>query len=544
MDPEAVNPQISWMSQRGAAITPGKAQVGSLQRPASGNGDGEQDEIDGVGAMLIKAKARLMSLMGESIPKTQEDQQMSEMTAIIRMYRGIVEDDEDDVGKNWVDKAPFDVVMSILIILNTIIIGLEVDMSNPISREWYWIVFEGFFAATFFGEVCFKVYYHGRRWIVADLWNFITFLVAVFAVFGFIMASTSLGSAGSIRMVSLVRVAGLIRLTRLIRRYRGLEELRLVVQGLAESFQTLAWTVILTTVFIYISAVLLTKQIGHNTDLYGTYKKLSGGWDHEEYFGTVGRSMYTLLQAMTLDSWASKIARHTITNQWYMTVFWILFLLVSTFGIMNIVVSVIVELMLTASQNNEKRIRVREDRARRAELETIKEIFRSGDEDGSNTLDLDEFLNACKKPEVQYRMRQLGVPLSDAAKLFGVIDEGGSRSLSFNEFITGCMKLKGPAQSKELLAIQAHADSLAKKMEILSESLADSERMMGALDEVTARISKRFDMAVLGSRRKIARSVGGSSPMKPPPREGPNGDDAPLSIGNRPALPAFPDLLR
>eukprot|EP00932_Pfiesteria_piscicida_P002779 SRR837773.12701.p1 GENE.SRR837773.12701~~SRR837773.12701.p1 ORF type:complete len:477 (-),score=227.82 SRR837773.12701:43-1452(-) len=469
---------------------------------------------------------------------------MSEMTAIIRMYRGIVEDEEDDAGKNWVDRAPFDVVMSIIIVLNTVIIGLEVDYSDADNREWYWAFLEGIFTITFLGEVGFKVYYHGKRWIIADLWNITTFAVAILAAFGFITSFTSMGSSGSIRMVSLVRVAGLIRLTRLIRRYKGLEELRLVVQGLAESFQTLAWTVILTTVFIYISAVLLTKQIGHNTEIYGHYKKLSGGWDHEEYFGTVGRSMYTLLQAMTLDSWSSKIARHTITNQWYMTIFWIVFLLISTFGIMNIVVSVIVELMLTASQNNEKRLRVREDRARRAELESIKEIFRSGDEDNSNSLDLDEFLNACKKPEVQIRMRQLGLPLSDAAKLFGVIDEGGSRSLSFNEFITGCMKLKGPAQSKELLAIQAHADSLAKKMEILSESLADSERMMGALDEVTARISKRFDMAVLGSRRKIARSVGGSSPMKPPPREGPCGDEAPLSIGNRPALPAFPDLLR
>ena len=30
------------------------------------------------------------------------------------------------------------------------------------------------------------------------------------------------------------------------------------------------------------------------------------GWDHEELFGTVGRSMFTLMQVMTLDSWLSK----------------------------------------------------------------------------------------------------------------------------------------------------------------------------------------------------------------------------------------------
>ena len=38
----------------------------------------------------------------------------------------------------------------------------------------------------------------------------------------------------------------------------------------------------------------------------GTIASLSGGWDHEELFGTVGRSMFTLMQVMTLDSWLSK----------------------------------------------------------------------------------------------------------------------------------------------------------------------------------------------------------------------------------------------
>merc|ERR1719416_387612 len=211
-----------------------------------------------------------------------------------------------------------------------------------------------------------------------------------------------------------------------------------------------------------------------------------------------------------------------------MTGFWVIFLLISTFGIMNIVVSVIVELMLTASQNNEKRLKVVEDRARRQELESLRE----------------EFMIAVKNPEVQWRMRQLDLPLGDAAKLFHVLDDDKSRKLTITEFINQCMKLKGPAQSKELLAIQAHAEKLARKMDILAQSLADSERMMGALDEVTSRISKRFDVAVLGSRRKIAHSVGGTSPVKPPPRQGPRGDEAPLSIGNRPVLPQFPELLR
>mmetsp|Transcript_107875 Transcript_107875/g.302073 ORF Transcript_107875/g.302073 Transcript_107875/m.302073 type:complete len:529 (-) Transcript_107875:66-1652(-) len=503
----------------------------------------QPEDQDNIGQELMKLKSKILQCLGfEEPPKDIEQDKMAEMANIIKTYRGIIEEEEDENAKPWVDRGAFDVTMSALILINTIIIGLEVDYGSATSREWYWIFLEAMFSLIFILEITFKLYFHGARWIVRDVWNFVTTFVALMAFVDCAILNP-VGSYGTLRTLSLFRVVGLVRLVRLIRRYKALEELRLVVQGLQESFQVLLWTIVLTTVFIYVCAVLLTKQIGHNVEVYGNYRKLSGGWDHEELFGTVGRSMYTLLQAMTLDGWASKIARHTIVNQWYMTVFWVVFLLISTFGIMNIVVSVIVELMLTASSNNEKRLRVHEDKQRRMELETLREIFIMSDDDMSGQLDLAEFVEAVKNPEIQYRMRQLGLPLADAAKLFGVIDEDGSRSLTFNEFIQGCLKLKGPAQSKELLAIQAHADTLAKKMDILADSLADSERMMAALDEVTTRICKRFDMAIVSSRRKIAHSVGGSQPMKPVPRQGPK-DQAPLSIGNRPALPAFPDLLR
>jgi len=40
-----------------------------------------------------------------------------------------------------------------------------------------------------------------------------------------------------------------------------------------------------------------------------------------EHFGTMARSMYTLVQIMTLDMWSSKIVRHVLNNQSYMALF-------------------------------------------------------------------------------------------------------------------------------------------------------------------------------------------------------------------------------
>merc|ERR1719263_263424 len=112
------------------------------------------------------------------------------------------------------------------------------------------------------------------------------------------------------------------------------------------------------------------------------------------------------------------------------------------------------------------------------------------------------------------------------------------------EFIDGCTKLKGVARSRDLLAITSQADTLAKKMDSLAEELQDSERMLHALDEISVRITNRFNPAVKSSRKKLAKAVGGSAPVTPmhPEKLG-SAIGVDLSTGNRPLLPKFPNLL-
>jgi len=225
----------------------------------------------------------------------------------------------------------------------------------------------------------------------------------------------------------------------------------------------LSWTVVILVVFLYVSAIFTTSAIGRSAG-FDDFKKQTNGWDADALFGSIGRSMFTLLQCMTRDSWSSSVARYVVVQQWYMAFFFMFFMLVSTYGLLNLVVSVIVEQTLTAARSNESRVKAREERSQRAELEGLKEIFTLADEDGSGELDVKEFLAALEDEEILWRMRQLDLPIDDAARLFTVIDGEGTRSLTMEEFIDGCTKLKGPARSRDLLAITAQADTLAKKM--------------------------------------------------------------------------------
>lgn len=492
------------------------------------------------GHFITRLQMGFIALIFGETKKTLDEERVEDMAAIVKTYKGMTDLDEDAQAKSWID-----LVMAFLIIANAVVICVEVDTTDITKPPaWYWLATEGFFALVFLVEVLLKMYYNGWRWMFEHPWNFITVLIMVCvlvdaAVFGPLEITVCFKAA------SLLRVLGLVRLRHSFRQLKSLNDLRVVFDGVAVGTRAILWVVLLVTGFVFICALFLTRQIGHNVAVYGDYRKLSGGWDHDEYFGTMARSMYTLLQVMTLDGWSSSIVRHCINQQYYMVYFFSAFLLITHYGVVNIVVSVIVQHICAAAERNAARSQEKAARDKKAEIEGIIEIFMKVDQDDSGCIEYEEFLEAIQNPQVLWRLRALEMPIDNAAKLFTVLSGVGSRPLTRDEFVKGCTKLKGPAQSKDLLGIQAQADSLTKKMDILCENLEEGERMLDTLDEVTNRMMMRFDPSIQGCRRKMARAVGGSKPMVQPPRESPAGDAhaASLAIGNRPSLPLFPDVL-
>jgi len=470
--------------------------------------------------------------------KAEEDQTMEDVAETIKKYRLVGEDEV--VEEKWVDRAEMDLLMSFVILCNTVTVGLEVDYGDDTTElKVLWILLEAVFCIIFVVELGLKLWAHSVRWIIAEPLNVVTTTVAIMSVVDLCIL-TPLGTSGTLRLFSLLRVVGLTRLLRLIRDKPQLKALKLVFQGLLNNLRILFWTVALLTVVLFISAIFTTRQIGHNTEVYGNYKKLSGGWDHEEFFGTVGRSMLTLIQVLTLDMWSSEVARHVLTNQPAMALFFLIFLVLTTYGLLSLVVGVIVEQTLAATKQDEAKARVREEKARRQELATIEKIFEMADAEHTGELTLAAFTEAMTRKEVRWRMQQLELHASDMQRLFQVMDGDGTCTLTMKEFINGCMKMKGQALSKDMLALQAQADTLSGRLDDLGFALQRSEKMMAALDEITNKMFLRVGPTMVASRQKINQTVGGTQPIVP---ISPKQHTAPLSIGNRPALPLYPNLV-
>jgi voltage-gated sodium channel len=86
-------------------------------------------------------------------------------------------------------------------------------------------------------------------------------------------------------------------------------------------------------IIFYIGAVMATKLFA------GSFP---------EWFGDLGRSAYSLFQIMTLESWSMGIVRPVMEVYPYAWAFFVPFIMVTTFAVVNLLVGLIVNSMQEA----------------------------------------------------------------------------------------------------------------------------------------------------------------------------------------------------
>ena len=88
----------------------------------------------------------------------------------------------------------------------------------------------------------------------------------------------------------------------------------------------------------------------------GTYYTARGNeWGHE-YFGTFGKSLFTLFQVLTGDSWAEAIGRPLLEGWFPMStaLFFVSFILLHSVVLINVVVAVLLEKMVDETDGGEE----------------------------------------------------------------------------------------------------------------------------------------------------------------------------------------------
>jgi len=372
-----------------------------------------------------------------------------------------------------------------IIVLNAVLIGIEIEVGRidaDVDERVPWYVIQNIVTTLFCVEFIIRV---RTESIYGNLWNLMDLFLLLMSITSTWILALLVPSAGATLNVlsTSIRLIRILTVGRLIKIFISSNSLWLIVSGFVDAIRTLFWVSILVIFILYACAVFVTITIGQDPLTYEPYKIFSGGWDYQEYFGSVPRSMLTLFQIITFDDWANGIARHVMSNQPAMAIFFILFILITSYGILNVVVGIIVERTLASAKVNEERSQRNQEKERTRVLHDLREIFEFADKDKSGALTIDEFRSALRQPEVERKLKVIDLPVSDAEELFNVLDGDGSGELSVEEFIGGCIRLKGPAKSKDLLAVQVCIKSLTEKLDTIDEILGMSETNLTILEQ-------------------------------------------------------------
>ncbi|MBR2657841.1 MAG: ion transporter [Loktanella sp.] len=204
-----------------------------------------------------------------------------------------------------------------VIVFNAIILGLETSATVMAQAGGLIITLDRLCLAIFVVELAAKLFAQGPRFFRGG-WN----------IFDFIIVGISLmpGSGG----LSVLRALRILRVLRVI---SVVPSLRRVVEGFVTALPGMGSVFLLMGIVFYIGAVMATKLFG------ATFP---------EWFGTLGASGYSLFQIMTLESWSMGIVRPVMEVYPYAWAFFIPFIMMTTFAVVNLLVGLIVNSMQDA----------------------------------------------------------------------------------------------------------------------------------------------------------------------------------------------------
>jgi len=416
------------------------------------------------------------------------------------------------------DSLPFNVWVAFTTVLNIIVIGLEQDIGPghvDLADRFTWFVLECFFAVLFVAEMAIRIALTQpkRRKFFRSLWDPLDFLLVLLALLDAVLLSP-MGHGGMIRYFTVLRALRVIKLVRMVQMFPMFRELWLLVGGLVNSLKALGWVGLIVVVVLYVCGIVVTMEIGRNDEVYAIGPSYDGEvWPYKKYFGSVWRSMFTLFQVLTLDSWCDGIVRHVVFRQPYMGVFFVAFLLLTAFGLINVVIGIIVENTLAAAQVTDRRVEEREAQLRRQAVEQLSVILDKSDINRMGEISLEELKAANNSKIVQEKFAKIGMNFDEVEEIFKLLDYEQSGRVELKRLAASILELVGGAKRRDIAQVEVTIGSLAQHLDKLDRRFTHIE------DEVQG-LTNMAEEFVQTTVRLLTGFDGSQKPMVPQGQRG------------------------
>ncbi|MEL7149378.1 MAG: ion transporter [Pseudomonadota bacterium] len=238
----------------------------------------------------------------------------------------------------FLDKTIVQNTIIAVIVVNAITLGMETSKTLMDAAGGLILTIDRICLAIFTVEIAAKLFARGPAFFRSG-WNIFDFIV---------VAISYVPDAGALSVLRALRILRVLRLV------SAMPRLRRVIEGFLSAVPGMASVFGLMALIFYIASVISTKLFAAS---------------FPEWFGTLGKSAYSLFQIMTLESWSMGIVRPVMEVYPYAWIFFVPFILVTTFAVVNLVVGLIVNSMQDAhaAEENAATEAYREDIVKRLE---------------------------------------------------------------------------------------------------------------------------------------------------------------------------------
>lgn len=206
----------------------------------------------------------------------------------------------------------FERIVTALILVNAVTLGMETSPSITAEIGGLLTALDHVILAVFVFELVARMIVFGTRFW-RDPWS----------VFDFLVVAVTLMPATD--NLSVLRALRIVRALRLV---SAIPSMRRVVNGLLIAIPGMSSIVVLLMLIFYVFAVMGTNMFADSLP---------------ERFGTIGSSLLTLFQVMSLDGWTGEVARPIMALHPWSWIFFLVFILITSFTVLNLFIGIIVD---------------------------------------------------------------------------------------------------------------------------------------------------------------------------------------------------------
>ena len=214
---------------------------------------------------------------------------------------------------DFIESARFEKSITALIVVNAIALGIETSPQVAARFGDALYAFDRLVLVVFVVELLLRFFAYRSRFF-GDPWRVFDFVVVGIAI---------VPAGGAFAVLRALRVLRVLRLVSLV------PSMRRVIGALLKALPGMVSIVGLLGLVLYVFAVMATK-------LYGAIAP--------EFFGNLGASLFTLFQVMTVEGWPD-VARSVMTQSPHSWIFFVVYLLIATFMVLNLFIAVVVNAM-------------------------------------------------------------------------------------------------------------------------------------------------------------------------------------------------------